>query len=200
MKATPLFLFFPVLLAACDAIPEDKQVLRDRYSGHYTGPCNAWVTSPVSGHTYCSSPTLGFSTADAYAAAAPKKADDGAFAGFDGKTPDEKKALLMAEGEKAYAANCAACHQPDGKGSGTNFPPLAGDPVANGGPVEQHVKVVLNGLSGQPINGVTYLGAMTPFGNLTDNQIAAIITFERNSWGNNGGVVEPAQVAALRGQ
>lgn len=198
MKATPLLLLLSLTIG-CDAKPEDKQAIRDRYEGHYTGPCNAWAVSPATGRTYCSSPKLGFSTEAAYAAAAPKKADDSAFAGFDAKSPDEKKALLVAEGEKVYGANCAACHQATGMGLPPSFPPLANDPVVNGGPVDEQIHTVLNGLNGKVINGVAYAGAMSPFAaTLTDNQIAAVITFERNSWGNNGGIVEPAQVLAQR--
>jgi mono/diheme cytochrome c family protein len=199
MKATPLLLLLPVFVAACEAVPEDKQAVVDRYLGHFTGKCNSWVTSPVSGHTYCSSPPLPFSTDAAYAAAMPTKADESAFAGFETKSADEKKTLLVGEGEKVFKANCVACHQAGGTGLPPSFPPLVNDPVVNGGAVEDHIKTVLGGLSGKTINGVAYTGAMTPFaGSLTDNQIAAVITYERNSWGNNGGVVEPAQVAALR--
>jgi mono/diheme cytochrome c family protein len=106
--------------------------------------------------------------------------------------------LLKSEGEKVYQAQCSACHQKEGTGLGESFPPLANDPVVNGGPVEEHIRTVLNGLNGKVINGIAYQGAMAPFSNLTDNQIAAVITHERTSWGNNGGVVEPQQVASLR--
>lgn len=186
-------------LAACDAVPEDSKAIRSRYRGHYAGECFAWVTSAVSGREYCSSPALPWSTAAAYEAAVTK-VDDAAFAGFDGKTADEKLAVLMAEGKSGYANNCASCHGAEAAGNGTLYPPLAGDPLANGGSVDEHLGVVLKGLSGKEINGVAYTGAMTPWGHLTDNQIAAIVTFERNSWGNAGGVVEPSQVAAARGK
>lgn len=190
----PLALF---ALAACDAVPEDTKAVRYRYRGHYAGECFAWVKSHVSGREYCASPALGWSTDAAYAAAITK-VDDAAFAGFDAKTPEEKQALLMAEGKSGYANNCASCHGAEATGNAELYPPLANDPVANGGSVDEHIAIVLKGLSGKTINGVAYTGAMTPFGHLTDNQIAAIITFERNSWGNAGGVVEPAQVAAAR--
>lgn len=195
----PLALVGLVTLVACDAVPEDSKSIRARYQGHYAGQCFAWVKSHVSGRAYCSSPALPWSTAAAYEAAITK-VDDAAFAGFDGKTPDEKLAVLMAEGKSGYANNCASCHGAEATGNGELYPPLANDPVANGGSVDEHVTTVLKGLSGKTINGVAYTGAMTPFGHLTDNQIAAIITFERNSWGNAGGVVEPAQVTALRGK
>jgi mono/diheme cytochrome c family protein len=203
MMATRHALLLPfLLLAACDKPPEeDSSEIRARYKGRYTGPCNSWVTSPNTQQVYCASPALTFSTEAAYAAAAPKKADDSAYVGFDTKTPDEKLALLKAEGEKVYQAQCSACHGAAGAGVAGSFPPLAADPVANGGSTEEHITIVLKGLSGKTINGVAYTAAMTPFaGVLTDNQIAAVITHERTSWGNNGGMVEPAQVAAIRGK
>lgn len=201
MKATTALLIPASLLflAACDPVPEDSAQIRDRYLGHWTSACNSWVTSPVSGRVYCSSPWIPFSNEAAYAAVMPAKSDDSAYAGFDTKTPEEKKTLLIAQGEKVYSGNCQACHQAGGTGVAGSFPPLAGDPVANGGPVEEHILTVLNGLNGKAIGGVTYSGAMSPWrGALNDNQIAAVITYERNSWGNNGGIVEPSQVAALR--
>lgn len=200
MKAHhPLFTLLAVALVACDAIPADAPEIRARYDGHYTGVCNSWVKSPVSGHLYCSSPSVGFSTDAAYAAAIPGKADESMFDGFDAKSPEEKRALLVAEGEKVYGVNCVACHGVAGAGLPPTFPPLAGDPVANGGASDDHIDIVLNGLSGKEINGVAYAGVMTPFSaQLSDNQIAAVISYERVSWGNAGAIVEPSQVAARR--
>lgn len=210
IAARSLLAVLPFALVACasahapDALTpktEDTKAYRARYDGRYSGPCYSWVKSPFTGKTYCSSPWIEYSNLGAYAApVAPAAAatDASAFANWDRRSADEKKAVLMAEGEKVYGAQCAACHQPTGQGLAGNFPPLAGDPVVNGGPVEEHIGVVLNGLSGKVINGVSYAAAMAPFGNLSDEQIASVITYERNSWGNAGGIVEPAQVAALR--
>ncbi len=100
------------------------------------------------------------------------------------------KDSLMAEGEKSIIT-CNACHGQNGEGGGGGlFPAIAGSAVANG-PVEEHVDIVLNGKSGT---------AMAAFGTqLTDEQIAAVITFQRNSYGNEtGDVVLPADVAAQR--
>jgi cytochrome c oxidase subunit 2 len=97
-------------------------------------------------------------------------------------------AELKANGEKLYAANCAACHQPTGKGMPPAFPALAGSKVATGAK-PGHIAVVLNGRPGT---------AMASFARLTDAEIASIITFERTSWGNNAGEVQPAEVAAAR--
>ncbi len=201
MKLAQKLLLLPLFFTACDAIPEDNALIISRYRGHYVGPCNSWLTSPVSGRRYCSSPFLGFSTEAAYLAAKPAKADDSAFAGFDQKSPDERKAVLLAEGEKVYQGQCSACHQGTGAGLAGTFPPLVGNAVANAESPDAHIRTVLNGLSGKVIDGVSYSSAMAPFAAmLTDNQIAAVISFERSSWGNTGGLVEPGQVAALRGK
>jgi cytochrome c oxidase subunit 2 len=97
---------------------------------------------------------------------------------------------LMARGEKVYAANCAACHQANGEGVPGAFPALKGGAIATG-PVAGHLDIVLNGKAGT---------AMAAFGpQLSDADIAAVVTYERNSWGNNkGDVVQPADVKAAR--
>ena len=98
-------------------------------------------------------------------------------------------AELIARGEKVYGANCVACHQATGKGMPPAFPPLAGSKIANG-PKQGHLDMVLNGKPGT---------AMAPFGKqLSDTEIAAVISYERNSWGNKAGIVQPAEVKARR--
>jgi len=96
---------------------------------------------------------------------------------------------LIARGEKVYAANCVACHQPTGKGNPPAFPPLAGSKVVNG-PEQAQIDTVLNGRPGT---------AMAAFGKqLSDTEIAAVITFTRNSWGNKASDVTPNEVKARR--
>jgi cytochrome c oxidase subunit 2 len=101
---------------------------------------------------------------------------------------------LVARGQGVYTANCAACHQGTGKGVPPAFPPLDGSKIATG-PVEAHLDTVLNGVvkNGQPT-------AMVPWKNtLSPTDIAAVITYERNSWGNHvGDAVQPAQVVAAK--
>ncbi len=99
-------------------------------------------------------------------------------------------AELQAKGEKVYAANCAACHQATGKGLPPAFPALDGSKIANGDKAA-HIDRVLNGKPGT---------AMAPFGKqLSDTDIAAVITYERNAWGNKAGdAVQPAEVKAAR--
>jgi cytochrome c oxidase subunit II len=94
---------------------------------------------------------------------------------------------LKTRGQQVYSSNCAVCHQPTGKGAG-QFPALDGSKVANG-PIAGHVNIVLHGK-----------GAMPPWAStLNDVEIASVITFERNSWGNHtGDILQPKQVADAR--
>ena len=84
----------------------------------------------------------------------------------------------MTRGEKVYATNCAACHQANGAGIPPSFPALKGSPIAVG-PVEEHIKRVVNGVAGS---------AMQAYGaQLSEVDLAAVITYERNAWGNDTG-------------
>ena len=100
---------------------------------------------------------------------------------------------LMARGEKVYAANCAACHQPTGKGVPPMFPALDGSKVVNG-PKAVQIKTVLNGVErdGKPT-------AMVSWKQLSDADLAAVITYTRNSWGNKTGeTVQPSEIKLAR--
>jgi cytochrome c oxidase subunit 2 len=101
---------------------------------------------------------------------------------------------LMEKGKKSFAATCAACHGPEGKGIPGVFPALEGSKVATG-PVEEHIKTVLHGRATGKFSA-----QMPAFAaQLNDADVAAIITFERNALGNKtGDVVQPSQVKALR--
>lgn len=106
------------------------------------------------------------------------------------------KAIYMREGY------CNTCHQPDGKGlSASGFPPLAGTPWVTGNE-ERLIKIVLNGLQGPiEVNNQQYAGQvpMTPFGGLlNDEEIAAVVTYVRNAFGNNASVVSADQVKKVR--
>lgn len=98
---------------------------------------------------------------------------------------------LTTQGEQIYLARCAACHQPNGAGLPGVFPSLIGSPIIKG-PVAGHLNIVLNGKPGT---------AMQAFAKqLTAQEIAAVITFERNAWGNNtGDVVQAADVSNFSG-
>jgi cytochrome c oxidase subunit II len=96
----------------------------------------------------------------------------------------------MARGEGLYNTNCGTCHKADGSGIPPAFPALAGSPVATGDPIK-HIEIVINGVSGTPMSAWG--------GQLNDLEIAAIVTYERNAWGNDtGDVVQPADVKAAR--
>jgi cytochrome c oxidase subunit 2 len=96
---------------------------------------------------------------------------------------------LMVMGEKVYMKACAACHQPAGTGIPPAFPALKGSVIALGD-VALHIDMVVNGSKKNP--------AMAAFDSqLTKTEIAAVITYERNAWGNNtGDLVQPAAVDA----
>lgn len=126
------------------------------------------------------------------------RASDPAFDGFDDKSADEKLSVLVVSGKKSYEETCIGCHGADGLGIPGVFPPLAGDPVVVGGNHVAQLRTILAGLQGQPIGGVPYVGVMASWALLTDEQIAAIATYERNAWGNHGGMILPSEVSAVR--
>jgi cytochrome c oxidase subunit II len=99
------------------------------------------------------------------------------------------EADLAAKGQGIFAANCAACHQANGKGVPGAFPALDGSKVVNG-PADAQIALVLNGKAGT---------AMPPWKQLSNTDIAAVITYTRNSWGNHSGeAIQPAQIVAAR--
>jgi cytochrome c oxidase subunit 2 len=96
---------------------------------------------------------------------------------------------LMARGEKVYAANCAACHQANGKGAGP-IKPLDGAAVVLDAEHAREIMVLLKGQAG---------GAMPSWKQLSDTDLAAVVTFTKNNWSNKTGqLVQPAEVQALR--
>ena len=101
-------------------------------------------------------------------------------------------------GEKVFQTVCMACHQADGKGLPGMFPPLAGSDYLLGGK-ERAVGVVVNGLQGEVVvNGNKYNSVMPAMVQLSDQEIADVLTYAMNAWGNAGGAVAPALVAAER--
>jgi len=108
----------------------------------------------------------------------------------------------VTRGEAVYKQICTACHQETGAGIPGTFPPLAKSEWIMG-PTENIIRIQLRGLEG-PIDvaGVTYPGTipMAPNAQLSDVQIADVINYIRNSWGNSGRFVKPEEVKALRGE
>ena len=98
---------------------------------------------------------------------------------------------LLKVGKEKYEIICAACHRPDGKGMPPLYPALQNSSVAVGYPISRHIHLVLHGVTGT---------AMQAYKNqLTDEDLAAIVTYERNAWGNNtNDIVQPEDVAKVR--
>ncbi|MCH7507413.1 MAG: c-type cytochrome, partial [Proteobacteria bacterium] len=107
---------------------------------------------------------------------------------------DRNKEWAMSEllpiGQNTFISHCATCHQTDGMGQGVKYPALAGSDITTGN-IEDHLNRVMNGKE------KTEMQAWAP--QLTDLEIAAVITYERNSWGNDtGDVVQPMTVYSAR--
>lgn len=125
------------------------------------------------------------------------------------KVPDHLKdqaAKAYQLGSAVYhrEAHCATCHQPDGKGMDPAFPPLVGTPWVTGSD-ERLAKIVLHGLHGKiVVNGKVYdpdkgVPPMTAFGSiLTDEEVAGVLTYVRNSWGNKADPVSTETVKKVR--
>jgi mono/diheme cytochrome c family protein len=102
-------------------------------------------------------------------------------------------------GATLYRTSCANCHQSNGQGVPGVFPPLAGDLVVTAQDPTEHVAIVLFGKAGQSIGDVSYAGRMPAWGEqLSDVEIAAIVSHERTSWGNDAPLVSVKAVAAVR--
>lgn len=114
----------------------------------------------------------------------------GKVAGLAAAKPEVlSKTALMEKGEAVYKASCAVCHKADGSGMPPAFPSMKGSRIVNGDPA-LHIALVLNGKAGTAMQGFA--------SQLNDNELAAVITYERNAWGNSGSVVQPADVKAAR--
>jgi len=177
----------PALGAKQDAIPgfiRDSWFKADKI-GTYRGQC---VELCGKDHGFMPIVVEVVSEED-YAAWVAKKKGAAAVAAGD-NTKVFELADLMTRGETVYQGNCAACHQADGKGMAGVFPAIDGSKVATG-PIADHIALVMNGVPGT---------AMAAFaGTLSDADIAAVVTYQRNAWNNKtGDLVQPAQIAAAR--
>lgn len=126
-----------------------------------------------------------------------KKADAKAAAGGADRTWSSDE--LMAAGKEVYEKQCAACHQASGQGLPPAFPALAGSPIVNSPLLDTNGKIAKDSHVDRVMNGKPGT-AMQAFRNtLSDVELAAVITYERNSFGNHrGDMVQPAQIKALR--
>lgn len=122
---------------------------------------------------------------------APQKEQSGAAAVAAKPKMEWNMENAMKLGKAKYDTVCVACHKADGTGMPPVFPALKGSSVAVGKPISRHINRVLKGVSGT---------AMQSFaGQLNDEEIAAVVTYERNAWGNKtGDLITPEQVKKLR--
>ncbi|MFT4728267.1 MAG: cytochrome c oxidase subunit 2 [Granulosicoccus sp.] len=97
---------------------------------------------------------------------------------------------LVSVGESVYQANCMSCHQAEGQGIPGMFPAIAGSAVATGS-MDQHVATVMNGIEGSMMSQFSEV--------LSDSDIAAVITYQRNAFGNStGDMLQPSHIKSLR--
>jgi mono/diheme cytochrome c family protein len=107
-------------------------------------------------------------------------------------------AAQVEAGRPLYQANCQVCHRVDGTGTPRIFPPLAGSDYLMADEARA-ISVVLHGLAGPiTVNGQEYNLNMPAQGRLSDGDVALILTYARNSWGNQGGPTTAEEVAAVR--
>ncbi|MCB0272480.1 MAG: nitrite reductase, copper-containing [Bdellovibrionales bacterium] len=107
------------------------------------------------------------------------------------------KSQRLEFGKRIYEQNCMACHQAGGKGLATAFPPLANSDFLNKDKARA-IHIIINGLSGKiNVNGQEFDGVM-PAQNLSDEDVANVLTYIYNTWGNSGMDVSPGDVASAR--
>lgn len=99
---------------------------------------------------------------------------------------------------------CVTCHQANGEGLTGAFPPLAGSEYATAANPSVPIQIVIRGMQGSvTVKGVQYNGVMPPYGlgiEMSDDEVAAVLTHVRSSWGNNAPAITPQEVAAVRAQ
>ncbi len=111
-------------------------------------------------------------------------------------TPEEQSKA----GQALYAGTCSVCHQNNGEGMAGVFPPLAKSDYVAARSHDELIAIVLNGLTGPvKVNGQDYNSVMPPMSQLTDDEIANILTYVNTSWSNAGGAVSKEEVAKVRG-
>ncbi|MBM4173840.1 MAG: cytochrome c [Ignavibacteria bacterium] len=104
-------------------------------------------------------------------------------------------------GATTFKQVCATCHQAKGQGVPGTYPPLAGSALAQNADATKPIRIVLHGFQGQiERNGKTYNGVMAAWSQLTDQEIAEVLSYVRSSWGNSAAAVTPDEVKAARDQ
>jgi nitrite reductase (NO-forming) len=111
------------------------------------------------------------------------------------------KEIQIEKGKAVYMQTCFVCHQPNGVGVAGQIPPLAKSDFLAGLTKDDYIRGVVMGRNGQiTVNGKTYNGTMVPLNYLTDEQIANVLTYVRNSFGNTGDAVSVDDVKKVRSQ
>ncbi|MGK2962141.1 MAG: c-type cytochrome, partial [Gemmatimonadaceae bacterium] len=99
---------------------------------------------------------------------------------------------------------CVSCHQANGEGLPGSFPPLAGSEYAAAANTSVPINIVIRGMQGPlTVKGAQYNGLMPPYGlgiEMSDDEVAAVLTHVRSSWGNNASAITAQEVAAVRAQ
>jgi mono/diheme cytochrome c family protein len=108
--------------------------------------------------------------------------------------------IEIIKGKQVFGKNCAACHQASGLGLAPLFPPLVGSDWVNVDGHARIIRIVLNGLQGPiTVNGKAYNNNMVPWKDaLKDDEIADVLSYVRNAWGNKGSLVTAEEVKAIR--
>ncbi|MDD5037437.1 MAG: copper-containing nitrite reductase [Methylococcaceae bacterium] len=116
------------------------------------------------------------------------------------KIADSSKEIQIQKGKQVFLQTCFACHQANGEGVPDQIPPLAhSDFLMNPANRERIIRGVLMGQSDEMVvNGKTYKNTMIPLGYLTDEQVANVLTYARNNWGNFGDAISMEEVKKLR--
>ncbi len=118
----------------------------------------------------------------------------------DEKISGLTKDIQIARGKQVYMQTCFVCHQTEGQGIPAQIPPLASSDYLMSDK-DRSIRAVLQGMTGEVVvNGKKYNGTMIPMNNLSDHEVANVLTFVRNNWGNSGDAITSDEVKRVRSE